>query len=54
MENYNKLQEAVMSLAVDVKKVEAGNKQARTRVRVGLQKVKKLSQEIRNEIKAME
>jgi len=54
MENYKKLQEAVSNLSADVEKIGAGNKAARTRVRVGLQEVKRLSQEIRNDIKAMD
>jgi Histone H1-like protein Hc1 len=43
MENYHYLVELVNSLGADVAKIEAGNKAARTRVRVGLQVVKKLA-----------
>jgi outer membrane murein-binding lipoprotein Lpp len=50
MEKYNELTSKVMSLADDVAKVSNGNKAARTRVRVGLQEVKKLAQELRVEI----
>jgi len=50
MEKYQLLQAIVDGLAGDVAKVAAGNKAARTRVRVGLQEVKKLSQLLRVEI----
>ncbi len=50
MEKYEELKGLVNSLESEVAKVVAGNKAARTRVRVGLQKAKVLAQELRIEI----
>ncbi len=47
MEKYEELKNLVNSLDSEVAKVNAGNKAARTRVRVGLQKAKVLAQELR-------
>ena len=44
----------VASLTEDCDKIDNGNKAARTRVRVGLQKVKALAQELRVEINNMD
>jgi len=54
MENFLKLQELVASLGTDAKKFfENGNGAAGTRVRKGLQEIKTLTQEIRNEVTAI-
>jgi len=45
MENYTKLKELVASIEAD-----AGNSAAGTRVRKGLQEIKTLAQEIRNDV----
>ncbi len=50
MQKFDELKALVNSLEGDVAKIEAGNKAARTRVRVGLQKAKSLAQELRIEI----
>jgi hypothetical protein len=53
MENFQKLKDLVEGLNDDVAKFdEKGNKAAGTRVRQGLQEIKKLAQEIRLEISA--
>lgn len=53
MENYNKLKELVASIEADADKFfNNGNSAAGTRVRKGLQEVKTLAQEIRNDITA--
>lgn len=51
MDNYNKLKELIISLDADaIKFYEQGNAAAGTRVRKGLQEIKALAQEIRNEV----
>lgn len=51
MNRYNELQQLLQSLQEDFEKLyEQRNKAAGTRVRVGLQKLRALSQEIRQEI----
>ena len=53
MENYHKLVSAVADLEADAAKFyNKGNNAAGTRVRVGMQAVKTLAQEIRLEIQA--
>jgi hypothetical protein len=53
MENYTKLKELVTSIEVDAEKFfNNGNSAAGTRVRKGLQEIKTLAQEIRNEVTA--
>ncbi|WP_039054416.1 histone H1 [Sphingobacterium sp. T2] len=54
MENYTKLKELVASIEADAQKFyNNGNSAAGTRVRKGLQEIKTLAQEIRNEITAI-
>lgn len=51
MENYTKLKELVTSIEADADKFyNNGNSAAGTRVRKGLQEIKTLAQEIRNEV----
>ena len=51
MENYNKLKSLVASIEADADKFfNNGNSAAGTRVRKGLQEIKTLAQEIRNEV----
>ena len=51
MENYTKLKELVASIEADSEKFfNNGNSAAGTRVRKGLQDIKTLAQEIRNEV----
>ena len=53
MENYTKLKDLVASIEADAEKFYSnGNSAAGTRVRKGLQEIKTLAQEIRNEITA--
>lgn len=53
MENYNKLKDLVASIEADADKFfNNGNAAAGTRVRKGLQEIKTLAQEIRNEVTA--
>ncbi|HMR19086.1 MAG TPA: histone H1 [Sphingobacterium sp.] len=53
MENYTKLKDLVTSIEVDAEKFfNNGNSAAGTRVRKGLQEIKTLAQEIRNEVTA--
>lgn len=53
MEKYNELKSLIASIEDDaVKFYEKGNNAAGTRVRTGLQKVKSLAQDIRNEVTA--
>jgi len=53
MENYTKLKDLVASIEADAEKFFTnGNSAAGTRVRKGLQEIKTLSQEIRNEVTA--
>lgn len=47
MEEFNKLQSTIINLAGDVAKAGQGNKSAAVRVRVGMQTVKQLAQEVR-------
>jgi hypothetical protein len=54
MEKFNELKSLIAGIESEVAKVEAGNKAARTRARVGLQKVKVLAQELRIEINNMQ
>ncbi|TJZ61220.1 histone H1 [Sphingobacterium olei] len=51
MENYTKLKELVASIEADADKFfNNGNSAAGTRVRKGLQEIKTLAQDIRNEV----
>lgn len=50
MEQFNKLVSTVTALTADVAKAEAGNKSAGTRVRVAMQEVKQLAQDVRVKI----
>ncbi|MBV2227869.1 MULTISPECIES: histone H1 [Sphingobacterium] len=51
MENYTKLKELVASIEADAEKFfNNGNSAAGTRVRKGLQEIKTLAQEIRNDV----
>ncbi|MGO1242572.1 MAG: histone H1 [Sphingobacterium sp.] len=53
MENYNKLKSLVAGIEADADKFyNNGNSAAGTRVRKGLQDIKTLAQEIRNEVTA--
>jgi hypothetical protein len=53
MENYVKLKELVASIEADADKFfNNGNSAAGTRVRKGLQEIKTLAQELRNEVTA--
>lgn len=53
MENYNKLKDLVASIEADADKFfNNGNSAAGTRVRKGLQEIKTLAQDIRNDITA--
>lgn len=53
MENYNKLKDLVASIEADADKFyNNANSAAGTRVRKGLQDIKTLAQDIRNEITA--
>ncbi|MFD1768490.1 histone H1 [Sphingobacterium suaedae] len=53
MENYNKLKSLVAAIEADADKFfNNGNSAAGTRVRKGLQDIKTLAQEIRNEVTA--
>jgi uncharacterized protein YdcH (DUF465 family) len=53
MQKFDDLKALVNSLESEVAKIEAGNKAARTRVRVALQKAKVLAQDLRLEINSM-
>ena len=54
MEKYNELKALIASIEDDaVKFYEKGNNAAGTRVRTGLQQVKALAQEIRNDVTAV-
>ena len=54
MEKYNELKALIASIEDDaVKFYEKGNNAAGTRVRTGLQQVKALAQEIRNNVTAV-
>jgi hypothetical protein len=51
MEKYNKLKELIATIEVDAEKFYVkGSKAAGTRVRSGMQEIKVLAQEIRNEV----
>ncbi|MCY4778165.1 histone H1 [Sphingobacterium sp. UT-1RO-CII-1] len=53
MENYNKLKDLVASIEADADKFfNNGNSAAGTRVRKGLQEIKTLAQDIRNDVTA--
>jgi len=53
MENYNQLKSLVLSIEEDADKFFSGNNAAAgTRVRKGLQEVKTLAQNLRNEVTA--
>ena len=53
MENYTKLKDLVASIEGDAEKFfNNGNSAAGTRVRKGLQEIKTLAQDIRNEVTA--
>ncbi len=54
MEKFNEIKELVNSLDNEASKVDTGVKAARTRLRVGLQRLKVLAQELRKEIGSME
>ena len=47
MEEFSKLQACIVGLASDVTKAGRGNKSAAVRVRVGMQTVKQLAQDVR-------
>ncbi|HIY76823.1 MAG TPA: histone H1 [Candidatus Sphingobacterium stercorigallinarum] len=54
MENYTKLKDLIASLEADAEKFfNNGNSAAGTRVRKGLQDVKTLAQDIRNNVTAI-
>jgi len=54
MEKYNQLKELIASIEADADKFfNNGNKAAGTRVRTGMQEIKALAQEIRNEVSAL-
>lgn len=53
MSSYQKLVQAVQAVQPDVEKAEAGNKAATGRVRKGMQEIKKICQEIRQEMLAL-
>lgn len=54
MEKYNELKELLASIEADADKFfNKGSKAAGTRVRTGMQAVKALAQEIRNEVTAL-
>lgn len=50
MESFDQLKTLVESIQVDIEKFSSGNNAAGTRVRAGLQSVKKLAQQIRLEV----
>ena len=50
MEEYIRLKELVEAAEEDVAKASGGNKAAGTRVRKGMQELKKMAQEIRVEV----
>lgn len=50
MESFDQLKTLVENLQADVEKFASGNNAAGTRVRTGLQSVKKLAQQIRLEV----
>lgn len=51
MEKYNQLKELIASIEAEAEKFyEKGNNAAGTRLRTGMQAVKNLAQEIRNEV----
>ena len=54
MEKFNEIKELVNSLDIEAAKVDTGVKAARTRLRVGLQRLKVLAQVLRKEIGRME
>lgn len=53
MESFQKLTDKIASTQADVTKAEAGNKAAGTRVRVAMQEIKKLAQDVRNDVTAL-
>lgn len=54
MNRYAEIRDLILSLETDFRKFyEKGNKAAGTRVRKGLQNLKNLSQDIRNEVQEM-
>lgn len=54
MKRFDQLRDHVMSLEADFQKFyEKGNSAAGTRVRKGMQELKNLAQEIRNEVQAV-
>ena len=54
MKNFNELKEMVAELEEDAAKFyDKGNKAAGTRVRVGMQNIKNLAQEIRVEVQSI-
>ena len=51
MQSFEKIKELVASIEVEVTKfAEKGNKAAGTRVRLGMQELKKLAQDVRTEV----
>ena len=51
MQSFEKIKELVASIEADVTKFgEKGNKAAGTRVRLGMQELKKLAQDVRTEV----
>jgi hypothetical protein len=53
MSSYQKLIQAVEAVRPDVEKAEGGNKAATGRVRKSMQDIKKIAQEIRQEMLAL-
>lgn len=54
MEKYNQLKELIASIEADADKFyNKGSKAAGTRIRGGMQEIKALAQEIRNEVTAL-
>ncbi len=50
MESYERLKQLVAEIEEDVQKANGGNKAAGTRVRGAMQDVKKIAQEIRQQV----
>lgn len=50
MESYERLKQVVAEIDEDVQKAKGGNKAAGTRVRGAMQDVKKIAQEIRQQV----
>tara|TARA_R110002020_G_scaffold378001_3_gene589084 strand:+ start:531 stop:722 length:192 start_codon:yes stop_codon:yes gene_type:complete len=52
-DKMNAMMQALISTAVDVEKFNQGNKSAGTRIRVAMQEVKSLAQDVRIEVQAI-